>query len=140
IIGAYILLRKRHEPEDFFNENNTSSDESLIDDLNIFGGNKRVITSSDFIGGKVTSFFGGSEFDLLSAEMRNKKAVIDILTIFGGSKFVVPADWNVQVDVISVFGGFTDKRNNIISNQNNKDKTLIIKGLVVFGGGEIRNM
>ncbi|MBN1250935.1 MAG: hypothetical protein JXA16_02295, partial [Bacteroidales bacterium] len=29
IIGAYILLRKRHEPEDFFNENNTSSDESL---------------------------------------------------------------------------------------------------------------
>ena len=43
-------------------------------------------------------------------------------------------------DVISVFGGFSDKRNTIMPNQNIEDKTLVIKGLVIFGGGEIRNM
>ena len=141
IIGAYILLRKRHEEGDeFFNENVLGSDEGVIDDLNVFGGNKRTITSSNFLGGRLTSFFGGSEFDFLHADIKKDKAVIDILTIFGGSKFLVPAAWNVQIDVISIFGGFTDKRNTILPNHNADTKTLIIKGLVIFGGGEVRNM
>jgi len=141
IIGAYILLKKRQEPnDDFFNENIVGADEGIIDDLNVFGGNKRTITSVNFLGGRLTSFFGGSEYDLLNTNMKNNKAVIDVLTIFGGSKFLVPAAWDVQIDVISIFGGFSDKRNTIIPNHNAETKTLIIKGLVVFGGGEIKNM
>jgi len=141
IIGTYILLRKKHDTNDeFYNKSVLGTNEGVIDDLNIFGGNKRTITSSNFLGGRLTSFFGGSEYDFLNANIKNNEAVIDVLTIFGGSKFLVPAAWDVQIDVISIFGGFADKRNTIIPNQRKDSKTLIIKGLVVFGGGDIRNM
>ncbi|OQY02549.1 MAG: hypothetical protein B6I20_06780 [Bacteroidetes bacterium 4572_117] len=140
VIGAYILLRRRVDPDDIDMMDSTVNDEDYIDDLNVFGGSKRTISSANFIGGRVTSFFGGSEYNMLAANISERRAVIDVLTIFGGSKITVPADWQVQIDVISIFGGFSDKRNTLPSIQMSLDKILIIKGLVVFGGGEIRNM
>ena len=52
----------------------------------------------------------------------------------------MPSNWQVQIDVISIFGGFTDKRNVLPPVSAKLEKTLIVKGLVIFGGGEIRNM
>ncbi|MEN8120262.1 MAG: DUF5668 domain-containing protein [Bacteroidota bacterium] len=140
IIGAYILFRRRTDPDDLDMMDSTANDEDIIDDLNIFGGSKRTITSANFLGGKVTSFFGGSEYNMLGANISKRRAVIDVLTIFGGSKIIVPSDWQVQIDVISIFGGYTDKRNSLPPVQTGTDKTLIVKGLVIFGGGEVRNM
>ncbi len=140
IIGAYILFRRRIDPDDMETIDGTANDEDVIDDLNIFSGSKRTITSANFIGGKVTSFFGGSEYNMLGANISERRAVLDVLTIFGGTKILVPTDWQVQIDVISIFGGYTDKRNALPPVQTSADKILIIKGLVIFGGGEVRNM
>ncbi len=140
IIGAYILFRRKIDPDDIEMVDGIANDEDIIDDLNVFGGSKRKITSSNFLGGKVTSFFGGSEYDMLGANISQRRVVIDVLTIFGGSKMIVPSDWEVQIDVISIFGGYTDKRNTLPPIQTSSDKVLIIKGLVIFGGGEVRNM
>jgi len=140
IIGAYILFRRRIDPDDVDMIDSTVNDEDVFDDLNIFGGSKRTISSANFRGGKVTSFFGGSEYNMLGAGISERRAVMDVLTIFGGSKIIVPADWQVQIDVISIFGGFADKRNTLPPVQISSDKILIIKGLVIFGGGEVRNM
>jgi hypothetical protein len=41
----------------------------------------------------------------------------------------------VQVEVVSIFGGFSDKRH---SSTIDRDKKLIIKGVAIFGGGEIK--
>ena len=140
IIGAYILFRRKIDPDDMELMGETVNDEDFFDDLNIFGGSKRTITSQNFRGGKVTSFFGGSEYNMLAANISGQRAVLDVLTIFGGSKMLVPSDWQVQVDVISIFGGFTDKRNTLPPVRTSANKVLIVKGLVIFGGGEIRNM
>ncbi|RLD78956.1 MAG: hypothetical protein DRJ10_09550 [Bacteroidetes bacterium] len=140
IIGAYILFRRRVDPDDIDMMDSIANDEDIIDDLNIFGGSKRTITSQNFMGGRVTSFFGGSEYNMLGANISGRRAVLDVLTIFGGSKMLVPSDWQVQIDVISIFGGYSDKRNTLPPIQQSTEKILIIKGLVIFGGGEVRNM
>jgi hypothetical protein len=62
--------------------------------------------------------------------------MIEVVFIFGGSTMLVPADWNIQVEVFNIFGGYVDKR---ISSQIDPNKTVIIKGVTIFGGGEVKS-
>ncbi|MCK4701683.1 MAG: hypothetical protein KAT38_15160, partial [Bacteroidales bacterium] len=54
-IGLAILFRRGG-----YRNMHTSGNQDYIDELSIFGGNERLITSKDFKGGKVTYIFGGS--------------------------------------------------------------------------------
>lgn len=111
-----------------------------FDDFIIFGGREVFVNSQNFYGGKNTSMFGGTEYDLRQAHLSANGAVIDCVSIFGGCGFIVPPDWTVKNEVTAVFGGFSDKRGKSI-NQNIPDpsKTLIIKGFTAFGGIEIKH-
>jgi hypothetical protein len=60
--------------------------------------------------------------------------------VFGGCKLIVPADWEIKVEVNAVFGGFSDKRLNLPTITEKSGKILIIKGVAVFGGGEITSV
>ena len=110
-----------------------------MDDVSIFGGGDKVITTENFQGGKVTAIFGGSKIDLTGAKLAPGQNVIDIFCVFGGCTFIVPENWNVKVDAVSILGGFSDKRR--IKNDVTKDvgKELIIKGFCMFGGGELKS-
>ena len=46
-------------------------DDDYIDEVSIFGGAEKSISSQNFKGGKVTSVFGGSEIIFLSANLSN---------------------------------------------------------------------
>lgn len=115
------------------------SSEHLIDMLTLFGGGNRKITSDQFLGGKVTSIFGGSEIDLTGAKLKEPECVIDVFTMFGGAEIAVPRDWEVQVDVTSIFGGFDDKRGPVEHGLDGDRKVLIVKGFTIFGGGEVKS-
>ena len=134
-IGVIMLtVKNRHKK--------TGENESLeheIDMLTLFGGGNRKITSDQFLGGKVTSIFGGSEIDLTGAKLRENECVVDVFTMFGGVEISVPRGWEVQVDVTSIFGGFNDKRGPVEPSSDNDKKTLIIKGFAIFGGGEVKS-
>ncbi len=134
-IGVYILYRKDLESKnsDDFTEND------FIDDVAIFGGSKKIISSQNFGGGKTTAVFGGSEYDLRDAALAEGNNVIDVFAIFGGSTFLISEKWNVNIDIIPIFGGFKDKRKTSPDIEKMNDRSLTIKGLVIFGGGEIRN-
>ena len=43
------------------------------------------------------------------------------------------------IDVVSIFGGFSDKRHDFTDESKKENKELHIKGLLMFGGGEIKN-
>ena len=64
--------------------------------------------------------------------------VLDVTCIFGGVEIIVPGDWNIKVEVAAVLGGFEDNRK-APGKPVDPDKTLIIKGVTVFGGGEIKS-
>ncbi len=107
-----------------------------FDDMAIFGGNEKVVTSHNFKGGKATSIFGGSVIDLRKCQL-GENPVIDVFTMFGGCEIKVPEDWEVRVDVMTILGGFEDKRRGAVAIDDSK--TLIVKGFTMFGGGEIKN-
>ncbi len=135
IIGLLIILRSTNVRRS--SEQSGSSD--YIDDIAILGGGDRVITSENFKGGRITALFGGSKIDLTKATLAPGQNVIDVFCMFGGSAIIVPENWNVKVDVVAILGGFSDKRHIKPGTTMDVGKEIVIKGFVMFGGGEIKN-
>jgi len=134
VIGVLMItVRNRHR-----GLQGGQTSENYIDLLTFMSGGKRKITSQQFLGGKITSIFGGNEIDLTAANIKETIA-IDVFTMFGGVEIVVPRDWDVQVDVTSIFGGFNDKRGPVEHSDSGLKKVLIIKGFTIFGGGEVKS-
>jgi predicted membrane protein len=117
----------------------TLSTEDFIDYLNIFSGGERQVISDNFKGGKVTSIFGGNEIDLTKAKLAPGRNELEIACVFGGTTLIVPDDWTVIIDIVPVLGGFSDSRKLSPGRIVDPQKQLVIKGAVVFGGGEIKS-
>jgi predicted membrane protein len=77
---------------------------------------------------------------MLNVKLAPGRQYIDVFAMFGGTTLIVPEAWNIKVRVVSIFGGFSDKHKITKSEkENSSDNILIIKGLVIFGGGEIKS-
>jgi predicted membrane protein len=110
-----------------------------FDDFVIFGGREVFINSRNFIGGKITSIFGGAEYDLRQTHLSENGSTVDCFCVFGGCGFKVPPDWTIKNEVTAIFGAFTDKRGMTAHDvHNDPSKTLIIKGFCAFGGVEVK--
>ena len=135
-IGLLVVFRTyRNNPE----TERDLTDNDYLEDIAIFGGNERSVTSKMFKGGRITSIFGGSQINLQDADLAPGKNVLDVFTLFGGTTLIVPEDWEVKVEISSVLGGFDDKRAYSSLKNITNDKTLVIKGVVILGGGELKN-
>ncbi len=134
-LGVALVMRKstNNKPAD-------ADEVDYIDDMAVFGGGEKKITSQNFKGGKITAVFGGSKINLHHADIGEDQPVLDVFAMFGGTDIIVPPDWTVKTEVIAIFGGFSDKRQTAINVVHNADKVLTIKGLVLFGGGEVKSM
>jgi predicted membrane protein len=137
IIGVIFIFSKRKGWHGVSTASQVGDD--YIDIINIFSGGERQIVSDNFRGGKVTSIFGGSEIDLTQAKLAPGVSELEIACIFGGTTIIVPNDWNVKVEVVPVLGGFGDERKLNPARAADTTRQLIIKGAVVFGGGEIKS-
>lgn len=139
-LGLYLVF-KRNSPgkkiHTYFKRNEITDNDTL-DELVVFGGSSKSIRSDNFKGGQVTTIFGGAELDLKNCKLAEPKRQLDIVAIFGGVEITVPSDWSVHVDVLPIFGGFSNKKyqdkNEVIPGE----RVLQVKGIVIFGGGEIK--
>lgn len=134
IIGLLIIFRSANVRK--ISAKTGSSD--YIDDIAILGGGDKIITSDNFMGGRITALFGGSKIDLTKATLAPGQNVIDMFCMFGGSTIIVPENWNIKIEVVSILGGFSDKRHVKTDTAMDVGKEIIIKGFVMFGGGEIK--
>ena len=136
---------KKINPE--FNTNTESNDtqtgfetgDFLGDRTNsasIFGGIKKNIVSKNFQGGDIVNFFGGSEINLMQADIKGR-VKIEVVQVFGGTKIIVPTNWIVQSEMVAIFGGIEDKRPPQLNTI--PDKVLIIEGTSIFGGIDIKS-
>lgn len=130
IVGASFFFRSRKTAE------GGQMDVDSIDEIAVFGGGERYITSQNFRGGKVTAIFGGHTIDLRKVKMAPGAQSIEVFNMFGGTNIKVPESWVVKSDVTPILGGYSDKRTNITTSG---DESLIIKGTVIFGGIELSN-
>ncbi len=149
IIGISLIIRGRHRtpgsPESkggrHYNPSAPrESTQDYIDELAIFGGADKIITTDNFKGGKITTMFGGADVKLLHSELAPGTHTIDVFSMFGGFTIVVPPHWQVKIDVVAVFGGVDDKRYPTPDSVKDNTRQLVIKGLVLFGGGEIKSI
>ncbi|MBN2486617.1 MAG: hypothetical protein JXB34_11640 [Bacteroidales bacterium] len=140
ILAGIFLLIKRKGIHECKKMGHSVSDMDTIDEIAVFGGGDRTIVSNNFKGGKILAVFGGSNFLLSRCKLAPGRNYIDVLAVFGGFKLVVPEDWNIKISTISIFGGFSDKHRILTPNSSTEGAPeLIIKGFVIFGGGEIKS-
>ena len=135
LVGLYLLLghfRPRKSIESEYNKED-------FNDVSIFGGGKKHYQSDNFKGGSITAIFGGSEIDLLNCKLAEGEHVLEIFAIFGGTSILAPGDWRIEINTVPIFGGFSDDRRRDPNLVQRNDRVLKIKGLILFGGGEIKN-
>ncbi|KAF0140986.1 MAG: transmembrane protein [Stygiobacter sp.] len=141
-VGAYIIfgINRKKQSSDTSNISDYDMDKNVVEQISIFGGGTKFVNSNSFKGGNIISIFGGSEVNLTGSTLAEGDSVLDTISVFGGCTIIVPKDWNVIIDVFPLFGGFGDKRTrdpNLVYDQN---KTLLIKGIALFGGGEVKTL
>ena len=112
------------------------SSDNMVEINSVFGGSKRKILSKDFKGGEINTVFGGNDLDLSQADI-DGVAKLEANIVFGGVKLIVPSHWQIKSEVDCVFGSVEDKRRD--SGVAVENKTLVLKGGVVFGSIEIKS-
>ncbi|HEV8514383.1 MAG TPA: DUF5668 domain-containing protein [Cyclobacteriaceae bacterium] len=137
LAGLWMIMKPKRMKrgwEGWVDEVNTSDDGVEIN--SVFGGTKRKILSKDFKGGEINTVFGGNDLDLSQADI-NGAAKLETNIVFGGVKLIVPSHWQIKSEVDCVFGSVEDKRRDTGAAAENK--TLVLKGSVVFGSIEIKS-
>jgi predicted membrane protein len=118
-------------------EGNESGDS--IETVSVFGGVRKQVLSKNFKGGEVTCVFGGAEINLMQADFTGR-AVLELTQVFGGTKLIIPSHWEIQHnDLVAVMGGIEDKRQIQKDISVDSEKVLVLSGICIFGGIEIKS-
>jgi len=110
-----------------------------FDAFYVFGGGDRQVNTKDFKGGNLFAVFGGYKVDFAHADMEGDQAVLEANAVFGGGEIRVPENWLVSMQGVGIFGAYEDKTRHFQPDPSRPTKTLIIRGVVIFGGIEVKN-
>jgi predicted membrane protein len=102
----------------------------------VMSSNELRPVSRPFRGADLSAVMAGIKLDLLDARMEADSANIEVFAFWGGMEIYVPRDWTVVSKVTTLMGGFIDKRRPTTVLPT---KTVIISGLVLMGGIEIKS-
>lgn len=101
----------------------------------LMSGVTRRITSSAFRGAELSAVMGGVEIDFRNASLQGGVAVIEVFVWWGGIDIKVPEGWGVANEGLAVMGAIEDSTKSTPDGRN----TLVVRGLVVMGGVDIKN-
>jgi predicted membrane protein len=135
IVGGLLLMWQAYDAR----RNGEVSGEDDVTVFSVFGGSEQHINSQSFRGGQLFAIFGGYQIDLTQAEIEGTQAIIDATSIFGGGEIRIPRHWNVLVRGIGIFGGYGDETGKMPADMTKPPKTLIVKGVAMFGGVAVKN-
>lgn len=119
-------------------------DAEHINLMAILGGGNYNYSSRSLKGGRIFAFMGGAKLNLTEADILEDSMVIDVFAMMGGVEIRVPVGWQVTMHGIPILGGMDNKT----SSKSDDDKAaaqpvpgkrLIIKGIAIMGGVEVKN-
>lgn len=128
--GLILVWRAYQQPSETGGE--------LSPHLNVFsvlGGGEYRIRAKNFRGGDLVAFMGGFDVNLKDADIEDSQAVITVNCLMGGGVIRVPETWAVSMRVAAFMGGHSLKARE----GPQPSKTLIVKGVAIMGGVEVRN-
>jgi len=136
LVGLSMIFGMSRLHRSHYWKRSDTASENFFEDVAVFGGGERKIFSDAFEGGRLIAVFGGSKIDLSRCTLAQGEPMIEMVAVFGGTNLTVPPDWNIKVEVFNIFGGYADKRS---LSQVDASKTIVLKGVAIFGGGEIKS-
>lgn len=133
IVGCMMVWRSMRGPGP---EHDSSYRNSYPRPFGLMGVTSRKATSQDFVGLEATAVMGGVVMDMIAARPRGREVVAEVFAWWGGIELVVPEDWQVVSEVTPIMGGVEDATR-FAGGQ--PATTLVVRGLVIMGGVEVRN-
>lgn len=141
VIAGFLLIFPRYMRKKKINRNSSATDTGNdLQAVHIFSGGTRMVQSDQFRGGEVVCIFGGADIRFRNTSLSPGPNVLHVSCLFGGCEIFVPNDWTVRSEATTVFAGFSDKR--YLADQKpsaNEQKTLVIKGFLLFSGLEVKS-
>jgi len=141
VIAFFILNPRELLPKRF----NTTSEqlEDGDDAVNLvafMGGGDLHYESDSLQGGEIIAIMGGYQLDFRDADMADDSMAINLVCFMGGVEITVPAHWEVVKEgAVCIMGGFSVKAVCRAEDLDLPRKKLIIRGIALMGGGEIKN-
>jgi hypothetical protein len=132
LMGASLVYRSMRGPE----VGQDVDRESYPRPFAFMGGVSRTIESQDLVGMETSAVMGGIELDLRGAKARGRDVIVETFAWWGGIEIVVPETWQVVTEVSPVMGGVEDSTHLAEGGDGTR---LILRGLVVMAGVEVRN-
>lgn len=142
ITVAFFLVNPRNLLPRSFNTGNDELDPNQ-QEIKLFafmGGGELNYHSKQLRGGEVMAIWGGYDLDFSDADMEGDSMQLNLYCIMGGVEITVPANWKVEKSgAVCIMGGYSNKTRDMAEELNLPSKTLVVTGLALMGGGEIRN-
>ena len=139
---AFFLVNPRNLLPRSLNTANEDLDPNQ-EEIKLFafmGGGELNFHSRQLKGGEIMAIWGGYEIDFTEADMAGDSMRLSIYCVMGGVEIKVPANWRVEKSgALCIMGGFSNKTRDMAEELNLPPKTLVVTGLALMGGGEIRN-
>lgn len=132
-IGIYIL--KPH----LIKQGGSTDLENKIEIFSVLGGGEFNTRSDNLSSGHVICILGGAEVDIRDADMEGDHMSISVLAFMGGIDIKVPLHWQVSVKAVPLLGGVSNKTSCMAEKLQMPKKTLVITGLALMGGIDVRN-
>ena len=139
---AFFLVNPRNLLPRSLNTDNEDLDpeEQEIRLFAFMGGGDLKYHSRRLRCGEVMAVWGGYEIDFSDADMEGDSMQLSLYCIMGGVEITVPANWKVEKSgAMCIMGGYSNKTRDMAEELNLPSKTLVVTGLALMGGGEIRN-
>jgi predicted membrane protein len=128
--GLVMVWRAYQKPQE-----SAGDFSSQLNVFAIWGGGEYRIRSKNFRGGDLVAFMGGFDIDLRDADSEGTDATITVNAFMGGGVIRVPETWAVSMRVAAFMGGHSLKAREGAQ----PTKNLIVKGMAIMGGVEVRN-
>lgn len=112
--------------------------DETIESFSLFSGTEIESHSDHFLGGTVTTIFGGAEVDLREVIVPPEGAKLELTVIFGGIEIRMPENVRIDVSGMPIFGAWENKTKRHSEN-NEMLPVLSVDCTVIFGGLEIRD-
>jgi hypothetical protein len=116
-------------------------DRNFINLSMILGGGEFRFDNKELQGGSITAIMGGGSIDLRDADISTDEITIDNFALMGSIEYKVPASWQIIINGTPILGGMENKSIARTSNSDpaQKPRRLIIKGMAIMGGIDVRN-
>jgi hypothetical protein len=101
----------------------------------VLSGQKVIVDSQDFRGGRIFTFMGSYVLDLTAADLHDGSAAMELVAIWGHIEIKVPEGWEVTGNTVPIMGGTEIK-----TKGSPGGRQLAVNGLALMGGIEIKSV